>query len=79
LQNEGDVLRWYVFQRELEKRLLGFEIPNLQQAIDLFHNAATLHSQRALGVGHGEKFEALKIVKYWQIVECCLFGFCEYS
>jgi len=63
----------------LEKRLLGFEVPNLQQAIDLLYNASTLQSQRAFSIGHGEKFKALVIVKYWQIVKCGLFGFCEYS
>lgn len=69
LQQKRNILWWYLLQGELKKCLLGFEVVNLQQAVDLFQDALALHRQRTFDFAHGKKFYALKIVETEDAIE----------
>jgi len=64
----------HVVKRELEEGLLGFEVPNLQKAIDLCQNAFASQCEGALRIRHGKECDALELVKIWDTVEGCFFG-----
>ena len=64
----------HVVKRELKEGLLGFEVPNLQKAIDLCQNAFAPQCKGAFRIGHGKKCDALEVVEIWNTVEGGFFG-----
>jgi hypothetical protein len=77
LQQKRDILWRHLFQRKLEKCLLGLEVTNLQQSIDLFQDTPSLQSQGVFSVGHRKKIDTLKVVKIGNAIERCLLCFRE--
>ena len=75
MQNESNVFRRRLLQGEVEEGLLGLEIPDLQQAIDLFGKSFALVDEGAFCVRQVKILGALKIVEVGQAVQRELFGF----
>ena len=59
---------------EAEEGLFGLEIPELQQAIDLFRKSFALLDESAFSIRQGKILGPLEIVEVGQAVQRKLFG-----
>lgn len=68
-QNKGDIVRRHRLPGEVEEGLFGFEIPELQQAIDLFRKSFAFLDEGSFGIRQGKILSPLEIVEVGQAVQ----------
>ena len=77
MKQKSDVIRWCIVQGKLKKRLLGFEVTDLQEAVNLRIHTLVPKSDLAFGICDGKKVDPLEIVEFWKVVECRSFDLRE--
>ena len=66
---KGHVLRRNVLRGEIEEGVLGLEVADLQQTVEVLAEPLAPLGQSTLRLGEGEEFGALEIVEIRQAIE----------